>query len=154
MGGAARDPSRALRTGPTGDDPAIVTAKRAAASALVARAESTFGDGQNVATAELLERAVGLDPTFPESYLLLARVHLQRDDEELALAFLDRAQQLAAGDPRVLGEIESLRGSALEGSGRRDAALAAYERALRLAPDNVRARTGVARLTGPRALPD
>jgi tetratricopeptide (TPR) repeat protein len=135
------------------DDPAVVPAKRAAASALVARAEAAFADGQTVASAELLERAVGLDPTFPESYLLLARVHLQRDDEELALAFLDRAQQLAAGNSQVLGEIESLRGSALEGSGRRAAALAAYERALRLAPDNPRARSGVARLAGPRALP-
>lgn len=128
--------------------------KRAAASELVERANSAFLDGRDIAAATLVERAVGLDPTFPASYLLLARMHLERGDEELALTFLERAEQLAGQNPRVLADVESLRGVAFEELGRPGAAVAAYERALRFAPDNARARGGLARLGGGRVAPD
>ena len=134
-------------------DPVVESPKRAAASELVKRANVAFLDGRDVAAATLVERAVGLDPTFPASYLLLARMHQERGDEELALTFLERAEQLAAGNPRVLADVESLRGVAFEGLGRRAAAVAAYERALRFAPDNARARGGLARLAGHRVGP-
>lgn len=135
-------------------DVVVEPPKRAAASELVERADSAFLEGRDVAAATLVERAVGLDPTFPASYLLLARMHLERGDEELALTFLERAEQLAAQDPGVLADVESLRGVAFEEQGRRAAAVAAYERALRLAPDNARARGGLARLAGQSVAPD
>jgi Flp pilus assembly protein TadD len=135
-------------------NPVAEPPKRAAASDLVERANAAFLDGREVAAATLVERAVGLDPTFSASYLLLARMHLERGDEELALTFLERAEQLAAGDPRVLADVESLRGVAFERLGRHGAAVAAYERALGFAPDNTRARGGLARLAGHRVVPD
>ena len=121
-------------------------AKRAAARRIVERARAAFQEGRPEDTAELLERAIALDGGFAESYVLLAELHLTQGGNEIALAFLDRAQQLAADSPALLAEIESLRGTVLEELGRREAARDAYERALSMAPDNVRARLGLARV--------
>lgn len=124
---------------------AAVDPRRAAASRLVEHSGEAVSRGRLADAAELLERAVALDPAFSGSYVQLARLHLVRGDHELALAFLDKAEELAAGDTASLSEIASLRGMAFEGLGRLDAARHAYERALELAPENPRARDGMRR---------
>lgn len=122
-------------------------AKRAAARRIVERARAAFRDGRHGDTADLLERAVAIDGGFAESYMLLAFLHLKKGSHDVALAFLDKAQQLAAVQRESLAEIESLRGTVLEELGRREAARHAYERALALSPENVRARAGLARMS-------
>jgi len=121
-------------------------AKRAAARRIVELARAAFEDGRPEDTADLLERAVALDGSFSESYVLLAHLHMTEGSPELALAFLDRAEQLAARDRVSLAEVESSRGVVFEELGRWQAARNAYRRALRLAPENARARRGLARL--------
>jgi Tfp pilus assembly protein PilF len=125
----------------SGDD-----AKRAAARRIVELARAAFEDGRPEDTADLLERAVALDGSFSESYVLLAHLHMTEGSPELALAFLDRAEQLAARDRGSLAEVESSRGVVFEELGQWEAARDAYRRALRLAPENARARRGLARL--------
>jgi tetratricopeptide (TPR) repeat protein len=121
-------------------------AKRAAASRLVERAQVALAEGRLAPGVDLLERAVAVDPTWAEAYLQLAQVHLAEGDYELAVAFLDKAEQLSAGDVKSLGEIVSLRGEVFEALGRGKNARQAYEQALSLAPNNTRARAGLRRL--------
>jgi Tfp pilus assembly protein PilF len=137
----------AVRKGPTQE--ALRSAdqrKRAAAADLVRRARTAFAHGDDERTADLLERAVVVDPNFAETYVMLARLYIRQGDGTLALAFLDKAAQVAPADPGPLAEIESLRGVAFEELGQPDAARQAYERALIHSPDNERARLGLARV--------
>jgi Flp pilus assembly protein TadD len=65
-----------------------------------------------------------------------------------SLGFLEKAEELAVGDPGLLGETASMRGLALEALGRPEAARNAYERALALVPGDAQARAGLVRLEG------
>lgn len=89
-----------------------------------------------------------MDPSFPESYVRLARLHLEHEEAGRALALLDKAETLAAGDGKPAAEIATLRGVALEQLGDRAAARRAYERAVSLVPSDQRARAGLARTGG------
>ncbi len=120
---------------------------RAAAGGLVEQAGVALSEGRIADAADLLERAVAVDPRFPGSYVQLARLHVEQGEPQLALAFLDKAEELT-GDTATAAEIAMLRGAALEGLGDRDAARRAYERALSLTPDDGRARAGLTRTGG------
>jgi tetratricopeptide (TPR) repeat protein len=120
---------------------------RAAAGGLVQQADVALSEGRLADAQDLLERAVAVDPRFAGSYVHLARLHLAQGEEQLALAFLDKAEALT-GDRGSAGEIATLRGAALEGLGDRDAARRAYERALSLTPHDGRARAGLVRTGG------
>lgn len=125
-----------------------VSPRRAAATRLVEDSGTAVSVGLFAQAAELLERAVAVDPSFPRSYVQLARLHLAQGNHALALAFLDKAAELTPGDKRALGEIAGLRGAAFEGLGQAEAARHAYERALDLVPDDPRARAGITRVGG------
>ena len=72
---------------------------RAAAATLVERASAAIDEGRLVDAADLLERAVAVDPSFSGSHVHLARLHLEQNEPHLALALLDKAETLAAADP-------------------------------------------------------
>lgn len=129
---------------------ASVDPTRAAAGGLVERATVALSEGRVADAADLLERAVAVDPSFPGTYMHLARLHLEQGEQQLALAFLDKAELLAAEDAESAAEIATLRGVVLEQLGRRDAARRAYERALSLTPHDERARAGLVRTGGQR----
>jgi Tfp pilus assembly protein PilF len=141
-----RVPDPGQRTGQEIPGAAGQDAKRAAASRLVERAQVAVAEGRLAPGVDLLERAVAVDPTWAEIYVQLAQVYLAEGDHELAVAFLDKAEQLSAGDAESLGEIVSLRGEIFEAVGWGENARQAYERALSLAPNNGRARAGLRRL--------
>jgi tetratricopeptide (TPR) repeat protein len=145
-----RPPRRAVvPEGPSAPAPGeAADPRRAAAGGLLDRANLARSEGRPADAAELLERAVVVDPTFPATYVQLARLHIDEGEPRLALGFLDKAEALAARDRDALAEIAALRGATLEELGDRDGARAAYRRALSLVPGHGRARAGWVRTGG------
>ncbi len=84
------------------------------------------------------ERALQVDPTNPYAYLVLARHHVEANDAERSLSFLDRAEALFAQEPQAPPGVEAhlvgLRGVALRGAGRSEAARPLLARARELDP--------------------
>jgi Flp pilus assembly protein TadD len=115
---------------------------------LVEGADAALGRGTVTDAAEMLERAIVVDPTCPRAWVSLARLHLVQGHYAQSLGFLEKAEELAVGDPGLLGETASMRGLALEALGRPEAARNAYERALALVPGDAQARAGLVRLEG------
>jgi tetratricopeptide (TPR) repeat protein len=86
----------------------------------------------------LYERALQVDPNNPFAYLALARHHVDGEDPERALAFLDKADVLLANSdwqsPGLEADLVGIRGSALYASDHIESALPLLERARSLAP--------------------
>lgn len=121
--------------------PQLVASFRAAAEG---RAALQKGD---VAGAEdLLERALGLDPANPFSYLYLADVRFRRGNLRQALAFLDQAEIHFRGHPYWLGEVYARKGLCWERLGSPAEARKAFRRALDSDPSNRASMEGLERL--------
>jgi len=112
-------------------------------STLVAEAHE-LRDHDPVAARAAYDRAAQISPE--NWYLLIEWAELELgvcDDPDAALALADRA---VAMNPTGAPQIHAVRGDALAAVGATDEAHAAYAAALALHPDDVRARTGIARL--------
>jgi Flp pilus assembly protein TadD len=88
--------------------------------------------GQNGEAALQAERVSVIDPTNVEALLEIARAHIAAKEGFLAIAPAQKAHGLNSRDWRA----PSLLGVALEQVGRNAEALAAYQTALTLAPNN------------------
>jgi len=84
------------------------------------------------------DRAVQVDSTNPYAYLAIARHHLQANEPERALIYLDRAEgmlRLEGGtSPEVEAHLLGMRGEALYATGQYADAQGYLERARELAP--------------------
>ena len=107
-------------------------------------AEVSVMGGDRVRLAESARRVLALAPHRYEGYMLRG-IH-ERDNGQIdaALASFDRASQIAAGNAQPL----ILKGMTLEQSGDRLGAAAAYQQALRVAPEDDRPRRLLAALAG------
>lgn len=99
------------------------------APALLRRAEAELSSGSPDGAAALFDRAAALRPTDDAPLLGAARARLAAADAPAALAALDRALAL-----RESAQGRALRGRALAGQRRWDAARQELERALAVAP--------------------
>jgi tetratricopeptide (TPR) repeat protein len=79
---------------------------------------------------ELLERAVEIDPLFPDSFRELSYVHYYQGDITAALSNVEKAMELRPEDPFY----HSARGAYLSLLGRQEEGLASVEKALSLDP--------------------
>jgi tetratricopeptide (TPR) repeat protein len=126
----------------------------AAATRLTDTARQQMAAGNYPAALEQLERAIAVDPSNVYAYYFLAELHLRHQTYDQAIAFADRAAALARGAaPDWSSRAFTLQGNAFEAAGRFADARAAYERALAVAPNNLAARSGLARLSGAPAAP-
>jgi TolB-like protein/class 3 adenylate cyclase/Flp pilus assembly protein TadD len=90
----------------------------------------------DLARAETLgQKALSLDPTSTAGYRLLAEVHMNRGQFDLALGQTDRALEINPND----AESFAARGAILAWAGRAEEALPWIEGALRIDPANARA---------------
>jgi tetratricopeptide (TPR) repeat protein len=90
----------------------------------------------DLARAETLgQKALSLDPTSAAGYRLLAEVHMNRGQFDLALGQTDRALEINPSD----AESFAARGAILAWAGRAEEALPWVEGALRIDPANARA---------------
>ncbi len=95
---------------------------------------------------ERFERAVAASPLQPRGYYFLAYTSLLQGKYQQALAFLEKAGLLFGSSPEWQGEVYTLRGAIYEGMGEEEEARLAYEYALKFAPQNLRALSGLIRL--------
>jgi tetratricopeptide (TPR) repeat protein len=122
----------------------------AAATRLVDHARERMIAGDSGGALEQLERAIAIDSGNPYAYYYLAQLHLMHRTYDQAIAFADRAASLSgARTPAWASRAYSLQGNAFEAAGRFADARNAYQRALQVAPGNLAARVGLARVGGP-----
>jgi tetratricopeptide (TPR) repeat protein len=120
----------------------------AAALRLIEDGRQHMSGGHYDKALERFERSVAIDPTNAYGYYFLAQLHFHTKKYDQAVAFASRAAILSArNDPVCLGRAYGLEGAAFEAVGRYADARAAYEKAVQADPNNLAARTGVARLT-------
>lgn len=117
-GPGAADPGEApADTLAAADDGASTdeAARRAASDRFVRRGRDALASGRPEVAAELLERAIRVDPSNGRAYLALAEVRTTRGNEEAARGLLERAAALLSeGDDGAVARLDSLR-SRLEG---------------------------------------
>lgn len=130
-------------------------ATTAAAIRLVESARTRMAVGDTGAALDQLERAIALDPGSPYAYYYLAQLYLAHASYDQAMAFAGRAASASAHAPDWASRAYTLQGNALEALGRLADARAAYTRAVQIAPRNLAAQVGLARLGAPaeRTLP-
>lgn len=93
-------------------------ARRAASDRFVRRGRDALASGRAEEAAELLERAVRVDPSNGRAYLALAEARLAQGRERAARGLLERAAALLGeADAAAAARLDSVR-SALEGGGR------------------------------------
>jgi Tetratricopeptide repeat len=100
----------------------------------------------------MLGRALSIDATNPYAYFYLGRAYLMKHNYSQALTFWSRAAIGFSKNPKWLSETLSFEAAAKERLGQSDEARSDYVRALKLAPDNELAKSGIGRL-GPPAPP-
>lgn len=122
------------------------TPARAAALRLTEQARRELLAGGANRALQDLGRAVSIDPGNPFEYYYLGRVYLMRHNYAQAATFFHRAELGFAGRADWLSETLSFKGASDEQLGRTADAVAAYKRAIALAPGNVRAQVGLGRL--------
>lgn len=117
----------------------------AAARRLVDRARMEIDAGTAGRAFELLDEAIRLDPGCVPAYVLRARASLLVGSTEEARADLNRAVEL---NPKGawLAEVVAVNGEVYEVEGNRDAAVAAYRRALGIFAPNRTAREALSQL--------
>ncbi|HEY8517757.1 MAG TPA: tetratricopeptide repeat protein [Candidatus Binatia bacterium] len=114
---------------------------------LAERAREELDEGTTDSAFELLDTAIKNAPTLQPPYVLRARAYLAEGATQQARSDLDKAASLPAPTAWV-AEAAAVRGMMFELEGNRSEAIAAYRRALRIFPGNVRAREALKRLTG------
>jgi tetratricopeptide (TPR) repeat protein len=97
---------------------------------LVSRAEHFAKDDDLDLALKIIDAAVGMAPDDAEAWHLRAKVHFLKKDYELAIADLKRALER---DPKHYAALNDL-GVALESTGAKKEALAAYRKALAINP--------------------
>jgi len=103
-------------------------------------AEAYLDAGRYVDAAREAEAAVRRDPADPRLRQLAARAHAGAGSTERAIDHLEEALELAPSDPEIsiqLGEIEQSRENVED-------AYVAFRRATQLAPNEIRAWSGLA----------
>lgn len=103
-------------------------------------AEAYLAAGRFEDAAREADAAVRREPENPKIRHIAARAHAGAGSTERAIDHLERAMEVAPGDPEtalLLGEIEQERENV-------EAAYVAFRRATRLAPDDIRAWSGLA----------
>lgn len=126
---------------PAEGSPQLVASFRSAAEGRAA-----LQQGDLAGAEDLLERALGLDPANPFSYLLLADIRMRRGDLRQALVFLDKAEIHFRGHPYWLGEVYGRKGLCWEKLGSPTEARKAFRRSLDYDPSNRASRAGLDRL--------
>ncbi len=121
----------------------------AAATRLTEAARLRLAAGDDGAALEQLERAIAIDSGNPYAYYFLAELHLRHRTYDQAIAFADRAAELSRADPQWTSRALELQGNAFEAAGRFSDARQAYLRAVRAAPNNLAALSGLARTGAP-----
>jgi hypothetical protein len=122
------------------------TPARAASLRLTEQARRELQQADTSGALEDLSRAVSIDPGNAFEYYYLGRVYLTRHDYTQAETFFSRAELGFVGRPDWLAETLSFEGATDEQLGRIPEAVKAYQRAVALAPGNVRAQVGLGRL--------
>jgi tetratricopeptide (TPR) repeat protein len=119
----------------------------AAATHLVEAGRIHMAAGDNGAALEQLERAIAIDPGNPYAYYYLAELHLMHRTYDQAIEFADRAANLSnPRSPMWASRAYTLQGNAFEAAGRFADARDAYARAVQVAPGNLAAQVGLARV--------
>jgi hypothetical protein len=117
----------------------------AAATRLADAARLKLSAGDDGAALEQLERAIAIDSGNGYAYFFLAELHLRHRTYDQAIAFAERSAELNAAQPQWASRACTLQGNAFEAAGRFSDARQAYTRAVRLAPNNLAAASGLAR---------
>jgi len=121
----------------------------AAALRLIEEGRQQLGQGRYDQALERFERAVAIDPTSAYGYYYLAQLYFLMNKYDQASAFAGRAVTLSArSDRTVQARAYGLQGAVFEEVGRYADARKAYEKAVQADPNNLAARTGIARLAG------
>jgi len=128
--------------------PEDASPQRVASFRSAAAGYSALQKGNLYEAEDLLERALGLDPRNPFSYLYLAEVRIQQGEMKQALVFLDQSELRFQGHPYWLCEVYTRKGLCLERLGSAEQALGAYRKALEYDPSNRTSREALQRLKG------
>lgn len=121
----------------------------AAATRLADAARLKLNAGEDGAALEQLERAIAIDSGNGYAYFFLAELHLRHRTYDQAIAFAERSAELNAAQPQWASRAYTLQGNAFEAAGRFGDARQAYTRAVRIAPNNLAAASGLARSGAP-----
>jgi tetratricopeptide (TPR) repeat protein len=133
----------------TAAEAAATTPNAVAATRLVDAARTAMAAGDSAGALDRLERAIALDPDNAYAYYSLAELHFAHRSFDQAIAFAERAAALSSTQsPTWSSRAYTLQGNALEAVGRFADARSAYARAAAIAPDNLAAQAGLARLGG------
>lgn len=125
----------------------------AAATRLADAARLKLNAGEDGAALEQLERAIAIDSGNGYAYFFLAELHLRHRTYDQAIAFAERSAELNAAQPQWASRAYTLQGNAFEAAGRFGDARQAYTRAVRIAPNNLAAASGLARSGAPTPVP-
>jgi predicted negative regulator of RcsB-dependent stress response len=117
-----------------------------AALRLTEDARQQMQQGRYDLALDRLERAVAIDPANAYGYYFLAQLHFRNKQYDQALAFANRATIAARKDRVWLARAYSLQGAVFEEVGRYADARKAYQEAVDADPNNLAARSGMARL--------
>jgi len=109
---------------------------------LLYHAAQAAGTGEWSAAADLLDRALRINPRYTDALVLAAKVALHTEQWDRAGAFLDTALAGGADYP----DVHLLRGDVWRRTGDFARARAAYERAVRLNSNMLTARVALAAL--------
>lgn len=129
---------------PEDASPQRVASFRSAAAGCSALQKGNLYDAE-----DLLERAVGLDPRNPFSYLYLAEVRSKQGDWKQALILLDQSELHFQGHPYWLSEVYARKGFCWESLGSAQEALGAHRKALEYDSSNRASREAMKRLKAP-----
>ena len=112
---------------------------RRASLRLVAQGLAWDSEHQPRRALSQYERAIQIDPNNPFAYLAIARHHVEADEPERAMEYLDQAEILLDAEglrsPRVEPHLLGLRGAALTTAGRGDEGAPYLDEADSLAPE-------------------
>ena len=104
------------------------------AAALVSMAQAQEHSGQYGLAAQTLERALAIEPRNPLVWIALGRESLSAGSPAQAYGMARKALYLAGGAPGAQASAWSLIAAALRAQGRRQAAVAAEQKAAELYP--------------------
>lgn len=115
--------------------------------------DPSLGDRRAVA-ANGYRKATAFESTRPEATVRIARLQLESKQPAEALQTLDGFSEAWTGDETVIYWARLLRGKVLDALGRADEAIAAYERALKMAGTAQSPRIGILAVESKRSRPE